>query len=56
MYDSPLPEYGNRTGVPYFRASQEVVEVLCHPITIKIAQDLQKGLGGVVWDCVAKPL
>jgi hypothetical protein len=52
LYESPLPGFGNKTGVSYLRATQEVIEVYCQENCVMIRQDLAKGLGGVVWDCV----
>jgi hypothetical protein len=52
LYENPLPGYGNKTGVSYLRATQEVIEVSCQEKCVLIRQDLNKGIGGVVWDCV----
>lgn len=55
LYENPLPGFGNKTGVSYLRASQEVIEICCQESCVMIQQDLNKGIGGVVWDCV-RPL
>lgn len=53
IYNNPLPEYGNKTGVSYLRASQINLEIYCNKRKVIFKQDINKGLGGVIWDCVS---
>lgn len=53
IYEKSLCEIGNKTGVPYMRASQSIIEIYLNNKQINIQQNLSDGIGSVVWDCVS---
>ena len=55
LFESSMPTVGNQTGVPYTRASHPTLNIVVGNIehqSLSISQDINEGIGAVVWDCV----
>ena len=56
LFQNTPPVVGNRTGVPFTRASRSTIDIAIPSgnglVTLDIAQDVDSGIGAVIWDCV----
>jgi hypothetical protein len=57
LFENASPVVGSRTGVSFVRASHPTLDVKirnCDEMnrTIHVNQDIDGGIGAVVWDCV----